>query len=333
MQDWFFKQGRRERLINWLGLDSRINSTLAETWAAMRDYWNAGTSYFARFKITGWKRLLNEFLSEGLTLGMGGLVVSFALAIPALREFDEGKFSSGQYAVKFLDQNGNEIGKRGILHNDSVPLDEIPDSLVKATLATEDRRFFEHWGIDVIGTARALFTNLQANEVVQGGSSITQQVAKNLFLSSERSMQRKIKEAFLALLLESRLSQARDPEALLRPRLHGRRRLRRGGRVAILLRQVGAPDQPGGVGAARGPVQGADQVCAARQPAGLARPHQRRSEQPRASPASIPRARCTTRASTRRRSSRRATPTAPTGSSTGPSRRCSASRRAAASTC
>ena len=206
MQDWFFKQGRRERLINWLGLDSRINSTLAETWAAMRDYWNAGTSYFARFKITGWKRLLNEFLSEGLTLGMGGLVVSFALAIPALREFDEGKFSSGQYAVKFLDQNGNEIGKRGILHNDSVPLDEIPDSLIKATLATEDRRFFEHWGIDVIGTARALFTNLQANEVVQGGSSITQQVAKNLFLSSERSMQRKIKEAFLALLLESRLS-------------------------------------------------------------------------------------------------------------------------------
>jgi penicillin-binding protein 1A len=206
VQDWFFKQGRRERLINWLGLDSRIDSTLAETWAAMRDYWNAGTSYFARFKITGWKRLLNEFLSEGLTLGMGGLVVSFALAIPALREFDEGKFSSGQYAVKFLDQNGNEIGKRGILHNDSVPLDEIPDSLVKATLATEDRRFFEHWGIDVIGTARALFTNLQANEVVQGGSSITQQVAKNLFLSSERSMQRKIKEAFLALLLESRLS-------------------------------------------------------------------------------------------------------------------------------
>ncbi len=87
-----------------------------------------------------------------------------------------------------------------------MPLDEIPDSLVKATLATEDRRFFEHWGIDVIGTARALFTNLQANEVVQGGSSITQQVAKNLFLSSERSLQRKIKEVFLALLLESRLS-------------------------------------------------------------------------------------------------------------------------------
>ena len=205
MHDWFSNR-HRDRLVNWLGLDSKIDSTLAETWAAMRDYWNAGTSYFARFRLTGWKRLANEFLSEGLTLGMGGLVVMFGLAIPALREFDEAKFQSGQYAVKFLDQNGNEIGRRGILLNDSVPLDEIPDSLIKATLATEDRRFFEHWGIDVIGTARALFTNLQANEVVQGGSSITQQVAKNLFLSSERSMQRKIKEAFLALLLESRLS-------------------------------------------------------------------------------------------------------------------------------
>lgn len=206
MQDWFFRQGRREKLINWLGLDSKLDSTLAETWAAIRDYWNAGSSFFARFKLTGWRRLANEAGSEALTLGLGGFVVMYALAIPAFREFDEGRFLTGQFAVKFLDQNGNEIGKRGILHNDAVPLDEIPDSLVKATLATEDRRFFEHWGIDVLGTARALLTNLQANEVVQGGSSITQQVAKNLFLSSERSLQRKIKEAFLSLLLESRFN-------------------------------------------------------------------------------------------------------------------------------
>jgi penicillin-binding protein 1A len=206
VQDWFFRHGSRQRLINWMGLDSKIDSTLAETWAAIRDYWNAGSSYFARFKLTGWRRLANEAGSEAFTLAMGGFVVMFALAIPAFHEFDEGRFLTGQYAVKFLDQNGNEIGKRGILHNDSVPLEEIPDSLIKATLATEDRRFFEHWGIDVFGTLRALATNLQANEVVQGGSSITQQVAKILFLSSERSLKRKIKEAFLAMLLESRYS-------------------------------------------------------------------------------------------------------------------------------
>ena len=206
MQDWFFKHTRRRPYIDWLGLDSRIDSTLAESWALLQDYWNAGTSFFARFRLKGWRRLANEAASESLTVGTAGLLIMFALAIPAFQEFDESRFLTGRYAVKFLDRNGNELGKRGILHNDAVPLDEIPDSLVKTTLATEDRRFFEHYGIDVVGTSRALIANLQANEVVQGGSSITQQVAKNLFLSSERSLQRKIKEAFLALLLESRFS-------------------------------------------------------------------------------------------------------------------------------
>ncbi len=275
VQDWLFKRGRRERVIDWLGLDSRIDSTLAETWAWFRDFWNAGTSFFARFRLSGWKRLLNEAASEGLTLGAGGFVVMFALAIPAFQEFNEGKFLTGQFAVKFLDQNGNEIGKRGILHNDAVPLDDIPDAMVKAALATEDRRFFEHWGIDVFGTFRALATNLQANEVVQGGSSITQQVAKNLFLSSERSLQRKIKEAFLALLLESRFTKR---EIL---KFYFDRAYMGGGAFGVeaasqyLLRQVGAADQSRRGRAARRPVQGADEVRAARQPAGLARAHQR----------------------------------------------------------
>ncbi len=206
MSDWFFKQGGRDRIIDWTAIDSRIDSALAEVLAFLQDWWQAGTSYFARFKLTGWRRLLNEAACESLTLGAGGLVALFALALPALQEFDEGKFLTGKYAVKFLDKNGEEIGKRGILHNDSVPLEEIPDHLVKATLATEDRRFYEHFGIDLIGTARALVTNAQAGATVQGGSTLTQQLAKNLFLSSERSLQRKIKEVFLAFLLESRFT-------------------------------------------------------------------------------------------------------------------------------
>ncbi|MFN3867628.1 MAG: transglycosylase domain-containing protein [Hyphomicrobiaceae bacterium] len=204
MSDWFFKEGGRDRIIDWLSLDSRIDSALAETRAWLSDRWNAGSSYFARFKITGWKRLANELASDALTLGAGGLVVLYALALPALVEFDEARFLTGQYAVKILDRNGTEIGKRGILHNDAVPLDEIPDHMIRATLATEDRRFFEHFGVDFLGTFRALVTNLQANDVVQGGSTLTQQLAKNLFLSSERSITRKLKEVFLAFLLESR---------------------------------------------------------------------------------------------------------------------------------
>jgi penicillin-binding protein 1A len=206
LNDWFFRQGGRDRFINWLALDSKLNSGLGETWSRTKDYWNAGSSYFARFQLVGWRRLLNEFASESLTMLFGGFVVLYGLALPAFQEFDESKFLTGKYAVTFLDVNGNEIGKRGILHNDAVPLDQIPDVLIKATLATEDRRFFEHYGIDVLGTMRALLTNVQANEVVQGGSTLTQQLAKNLFLSSERSLQRKIKELFLAFLLESRYS-------------------------------------------------------------------------------------------------------------------------------
>ena len=206
LNDWFFKQGGRDRLINWLGIDSKINSGLVEVWARLKDGWNGGTSFFTRFQLSGWRRLLNEALSEAVSMATGGFVVLYALALPALLEFDESKFSTGKFAVKFLDVNGNELGKRGILHNDAVPLSEIPDVLINATLATEDRRFFDHFGVDLYGTARALATNIQANEVVQGGSTLTQQLAKNLFLSSERSIQRKIKEVFLSFLLESRFT-------------------------------------------------------------------------------------------------------------------------------
>jgi len=205
LSDWFFKRGRREG-IDWMAVDSKLDSSVSEFWSRCKDFWNAGSSFFARFKLTGWKRLLNEAGSESLSLAFGGLFVLYALALPAFLDFDEGRFLTGKYSVKFLDAAGNEIGQRGILHNDAVPLEEIPDAVVKATLATEDRRFFEHFGIDVLGTARALVENLRANDVVQGGSSLTQQVAKNLFLSSERSIDRKIKEAFLALLLETRFT-------------------------------------------------------------------------------------------------------------------------------
>jgi len=207
LKDWFFKKGDRDRLVDWLSIDAWLDSSLADSYARISDWWNAGTTYFSRFRLTGWKRLLNEGASEALTMGAGGLFVLYALAAPALTEVEDGKWmSNGKYAVTFLDSQGNEIGKRGINQNDAVPLEEIPDVLIKATMATEDRRFFDHYGVDFIGTARALFENLRANEVVQGGSTLTQQLAKNLFLSSERSIVRKLKEVFLAFWLESRLT-------------------------------------------------------------------------------------------------------------------------------
>lgn len=207
MNDWLFKQGGRDRIINWLGIDAWFDSKLAESWERTKDRYDALSTMFYKFRLTGWTRLLNELVSDALTLGVGGLMIIYALAIPAFQEADDSKWQQlGQLSVTFLDASGNELGKRGINLNDAVPLEEIPRHMIQATLATEDRRFFEHVGVDFLGTFRALVENLRANDVVQGGSGLTQQLAKNLFLSSERSIVRKIKEVFLSFWLESRLT-------------------------------------------------------------------------------------------------------------------------------
>ncbi len=109
-----------------------------------------------RCHVAGWRRwVLVEPLSEMASIGTGGLLLMLALAVPAMRQTsDDDWLKKSDLAVTFLDRYGNEVGSRGIKHNDSVPLDEIPDDLIKATLATEDRRFYEHFGIDFTGTFR-----------------------------------------------------------------------------------------------------------------------------------------------------------------------------------
>ena len=205
----------RDNRVSWkirlrrflLDLDARIDFGLyqAKTWG--RELYERFTVLMDRFHVSGWRRWsFVEPLSECLTLGNGGLLVMLALAIPAFRETaDDDWLKKSELAVTFLDRYGNEVGSRGIRHNDAIPLDQFPDHLIKATLATEDRRFYEHFGIDFPGLFRAMLTNARAGGVVQGGSSISQQLAKNLFLSNERTIERKVKEAFLALWLEVRL--------------------------------------------------------------------------------------------------------------------------------
>nr|WP_249153149.1 PBP1A family penicillin-binding protein [Bradyrhizobium diazoefficiens] len=191
-----------------MDLDARIDSSLFSSAKGIRELYERYSTFMDRFYVGRWKRwVFIEPLSEAATLGLGGLVVMLTLAIPAFRETaDEDWLKKSDLAVSFLDRYGNPIGSRGIKHNDSIPLEDFPDVLIKATLATEDRRFYEHFGIDIAGTARALVTNAQAGGVRQGGSSITQQLAKNLFLSNERTIERKVNEAFLAIWLEWRLT-------------------------------------------------------------------------------------------------------------------------------
>ena len=189
-----------------LAFDAWINSSLYESGQSARRIYGDFSAYMDRFHVAGGRRLLVEFACEGLTLGLGGAMLMLGLALPAFRDVsDEDWLKKQDLAVTFLDRYGLEVGRRGIKHNDSAPLDQIPEILIQATLATEDRRFYEHFGIDPIGLFRALSVNARSTGVVQGGSSITQQLAKNLFLSNERTLERKIKEAFLALWLEVRL--------------------------------------------------------------------------------------------------------------------------------
>lgn len=102
--------------------------------------------------------------------------------------------------------NENLITNRGGVYISEVAYYELPQNLINAVIATEDRRFFSHHGVDLFGIARAFSANKQAGRIVQGGSTITQQLAKMLFLSSDRNFKRKIQEILLAFQLERQFS-------------------------------------------------------------------------------------------------------------------------------
>ena len=189
-----------------LAFDAWLNSFLFQSGRGLGQAWESYSEKLKRLRFRGPLRAVLDLTSEATTLGLVGGVVMLALALPAFRETEEDWLKTQDLAVTFLDRYGQEVGRRGLHLDDSYKLEDFPDYMIKAALATEDRRFYDHWGIDPIGTARALMVNAQGGGVVQGGSSITQQLAKNLFLTNERSLERKIKEAFLAVWLEFHLS-------------------------------------------------------------------------------------------------------------------------------
>jgi penicillin-binding protein 1A len=190
-----------------LAFDAVVDSSLFEAQRRSIRALQAIAAFSDRLHVTGVRKAALDLVCEGLNVGVVVLIGVLALAQPAFHETsDDDWLKRTDLAVTFLDRYGVEVGRRGIKHDDAIPFDELPDHFIKAVLATEDRRFFDHFGIDVIGTLRALTVNAHAGGVVQGGSSITQQLAKNLFLTNERSISRKIKEAYLALWLEHHLT-------------------------------------------------------------------------------------------------------------------------------
>jgi penicillin-binding protein 1A len=117
--------------------------------------------------------------------------------------------------IRIVDRHGEPLAVRGDMGGAAVPLRELPRHVPQAFIAIEDRRFYSHYGIDPIGIARALVANALHRTVSQGGSTITQQLAKNLFLTQERTLLRKVQEAVLALWLEHKFSKAEILELYL----------------------------------------------------------------------------------------------------------------------
>ena len=132
-------------------------------------------------------------------IGVGGLVAYHASQLPPIDQLTVPKRPPN---IAILAADGSLLANRGETGGRTVTIGEIPPYLPRAFVAIEDRRFYEHFGIDPIGITRALVTNLRGRGVAQGGSTLTQQLAKNLFLTQDRTAARKIQEAILALWLE-----------------------------------------------------------------------------------------------------------------------------------
>tara|TARA_R110002072_G_scaffold167509_1_gene321003 strand:- start:347 stop:2188 length:1842 start_codon:yes stop_codon:yes gene_type:complete len=119
-----------------------------------------------------------------------------------LPDLDEALKTERRPTVTIQAADGTEIYRAGDLVGETVALKNLPPHLMQAVLATEDRRFYSHFGIDPIGLGRAMVRNIRAGRVVEGGSTITQQLAKNLFLTPARTITRKLQEMVVALWLE-----------------------------------------------------------------------------------------------------------------------------------
>ncbi len=134
---------------------------------------------------------------------VGAVVGYFSYELPSiLRHTDLKRHPS----VVLEAHDGTVFDRYGDYHGDMLAIKDLPQHLVQAFLAIEDRRFYDHSGIDMWGILRAGISNVAAGHLVQGGSTITQQLAKNIFLGSQRTLRRKVQEILLSIWLENKLS-------------------------------------------------------------------------------------------------------------------------------
>jgi penicillin-binding protein 1A len=138
-------------------------------------------------------------LSIWVGIGVGGLVLYYGSRMPSASTW---QIPARPPNVKINALDGSVLANRGATGGEALALDDMSPYIPEAIVAIEDRRFYSHFGVDPLGLARAFVTNILTGHTVQGGSTLTQQLAKNLFLSPDRTLERKVQEVLLALWLE-----------------------------------------------------------------------------------------------------------------------------------
>jgi penicillin-binding protein 1A len=175
---------------------------------------------WARLRAAAAQQQFNQMLAERrvtwrqVASGMAGVVLIMVLGLwlwiywglPRVPDAEALWSLNRQQSVMFLDTNGQILGVRGPYYGQRARLAEMPDYVPQAFLAIEDRRFYQHEGVDRMAVLRAIVANLRAGETVQGGSTITQQLARNLFLTPSQTINRKLREMVLASRIERRLT-------------------------------------------------------------------------------------------------------------------------------
>src|SRR5690606_33908984 len=141
-----------------------------------------------------------------LVLGVLTVLGSYLYFAPGLPDAQALRDVQLQVPLRIYTRDGRLIAEYGEQRRVPLTLEQVPDDLEHAILAAEDDRFYEHPGIDIFGIARAAVNNVLAGEIVGGASTITQQVARNFFLSFDQTWTRKIREAFLSIKIEQELT-------------------------------------------------------------------------------------------------------------------------------
>src|SRR5438552_2331145 len=187
---------------------------------AARDEARASKSTPSRRRKSGGRRrsLLTRLFYWSLVLGLWaviagvGAIAFVAATLPPIQSLEVPKRPP---TVEIVGLDGKPLTMRGEMSGTDVPIKELPPYLPKAFVAIEDRRFYSHFGVDPIGLTRAVVANVLHRGVSQGGSTLSQQLAKNLFLTQNRTLWRKMQELVLALWLERKFSKAQILELYL----------------------------------------------------------------------------------------------------------------------